>query len=169
MQTPASALEEIYKKEVVKPDILFVEGLDMWCSDAVEMKKVVPILAALQAFAKHYHVSVIGTVGAPKAKPKERYESPRDRAFGSSAWARRCDTVLDITVDEKTQERVVNLLLRNAPPQQYRMAFENGILVLRKPAIVTGPDLTPKELAAKLGVTERTAQRYKKTGKVPNA
>ena len=163
---PALVLEQIYKKAAVKPEILFVEGLDMWCPDAVDMKKVVPLLANLQEFAKYYHISLIATVGAPKTKPKEQYASPRDRAFGSAAWARRCDTVLDITVDEESQKRKVWLLLRNAKPQKYTMRFEDGLLVLQQPTIITGEDKSPKQIAQERGISERQAQRIKKSGRL---
>jgi hypothetical protein len=163
---PADVLDEIYRKAAIKPEILFIEGLDMWFPDAVKMNVVVPILSRIQELARDYHIAVIGTVGAPKQKPKERYASPRDRAFGSSAWARRVDTVLDITVDEETQEREVWMLLRNAPPQKYEMRFEDGLLVLKEPSITVGPapEETTAQAAARLGVSVKTVQRKKKAG-----
>ncbi len=84
------------------PKVVLVEGLDMWVTDAKDMKHVSVLATELRALAEQMHISIIATVGMPKMKPKEVYQSPRDRAFGSSAWARKADTVVDITVDETT-------------------------------------------------------------------
>jgi hypothetical protein len=82
----------------------------------------------------------------PKMKPKERYTAPRDRAFGSSAWARKADTVVDITVDEEEhprygQIRRVQVLSRTAGVQKIDMGFDKTTrrLVVVEPAIAVGP------------------------------
>jgi hypothetical protein len=165
---PGAVLQEIYERspEKYKPEIFFVEGLDMWAPDAVDMKRVVPILSHLSKFATHNHVSVIGTVGSPKAKPKERYQAPRDRAFGSAAWARRTDTILDITVDEETQIRTIALLLRNAKPQHFKMVFEDGRLVTVGANILKRiEEPTVKDVHEKYGVPKSTLHNWKAQGK----
>jgi AAA domain len=119
------------------PKVLLVEGLDMWVTDAKDMKHVSVLATELRALAERKHISIIATVGMPKMKPKEVYQAPRDRAFGSSAWARKADTVIDITVDEATGNRQVLLLSRTGPPQKLTLGFEGGLLV---PAGITvGP------------------------------
>ena len=135
--TPDKALAKIYDaQEGCKPRVLFVEGLDLWVEDAKDMRHVTTVASNVRLLAEEYHISVIATVGMPKMKPKERYTAPRDRAFGSSAWARRADTVVDITVDEETQCRDVQILSRTGPVQRVTLAFENGLLVPREPKIV---------------------------------
>jgi hypothetical protein len=111
------------------PKVILVEGLDMWVQDAKDMKHVAVMATELRALAEQWHISIIETVGMPKMKPKEVYQAPRDRAFGSSAWARKADTVVDITVDEATGNRQVLLLSRTGPPQKLTLGFEGGLLV----------------------------------------
>jgi hypothetical protein len=60
-------------------------------------------------------------------------------AFGSSAWARKADTIVDIKVDPETEVRDVQLLTRTGKPQRLGLVFEDGVLVPREPAITVGP------------------------------
>ncbi len=132
-KAPHEALSEILmverEKTVFWPKVLLVEGLDMWVQDAKDMKHVAVMATELRALAEKWHLSIIGTVGMPKMKPKEVYQAPRDRAFGSSAWARKADTVVDITVDELSGNRQVLMLSRTGPPQKLTLGFEGGLLV----------------------------------------
>jgi hypothetical protein len=164
---PGAVLQQLYERapENYKPEIFFAEGLDMWAPDAVDMKSVVPVLGHLSEFAKHNHVAVIGTVGSPKSKPKERYQAPRDRAFGSAAWARRTDTILDISVNEETQERTVSLLLRNAKPQSFKMTFRNGLLEMVTPAIaLRSSERTAADIAKQYGCAVSTVHYWRSKG-----
>ena len=74
------------------------------------MKHVATLATEVREFAEKTHTAVIGTVGMPKMKPREKYQAARDRAIGSSAWSRKADTIVDIVVDEDTQERDVQIL-----------------------------------------------------------
>jgi hypothetical protein len=143
---PAAALREILAKRKRRPDVLFVEGLDMWVKDAKDMKWVANAATSVRSVGEAYHCAIIATVGMPKMKPKERYTAPRDRAFGSSAWARKADTVVDITVDEEEhprygQIRRVQVLSRTAGVQKIDMGFDKTTrrLVVVEPAIAVGP------------------------------
>jgi hypothetical protein len=136
---PAPVIEKLYQ-ENGRPQIIFIEGLDMWVKDQSSMDAVSGAISAMREVAAHYGFSLIGTVGTPKTKPKERYESFRDRAFGSSAWSRMVDTVLDIVVDPKTQERKVCLGHRNAKEEVFEMGFDKGRLVRTEPSVVVGPE-----------------------------
>jgi hypothetical protein len=138
---PAPALEKVYL-EHNRPQILLVEGLDMWVKDQSSMDAVSAAVSQIREVAEHYHISIIGILGTPKTKPKERYASPRDRAFGSAAWSRMADTVLDIVEDPKTGEREVSLLLRNARAEVFKMEFQGGVLARVDPNIVIGPEET---------------------------
>lgn len=122
------------------PEVILIEGLDMWVTDAKDMKHVGTSSTELRELAEYYRVSIIGTVGMPKMKPKEVYQAPRDRAFGSSAWARKADTIVDITVDEETGSRQVLLLSRTDQPQKLTLGFEGGLLVAQEaPVGYVGP------------------------------
>ena len=74
-------------------EVWFIEGLDMWIPDMNKMEKVAPVIDSLQRIATRYNVAIVATVGAPKQKGKDRYFG-RDALFGSSALARKVETVV---------------------------------------------------------------------------
>jgi hypothetical protein len=74
-------------------EVWFIEGLDMWIPDMNKMEKVAPVIDSLQRIATRHNVAIIATVGAPKQKGKDRYFG-RDALFGSSALARKVETVV---------------------------------------------------------------------------
>jgi hypothetical protein len=170
---PAPVIEQLYL-ENGKPDILFIEGLDMWVKDQSSMDAVSGAVSAMREVAAHYGFSLIGTVGTPKTKPKERYADFRDRAFGSSAWSRMVDTVLDLVNDPKTQERTVCLGHRNAQPDTFTMVFEGGRLVRQDVSVVVGaedgvrfwfdanPECTVEEVMDKFAVKKAKAYELRK-------
>jgi hypothetical protein len=117
-------------------DVVFAEGLDMWLTDDAKSMKVVATQARnLRSIAEQFDVSIIGTIGAPKMKPKEVYLSARDRGFGSSAWSRVADTVVDITKDPETKVRTVSILSRTDEDQVVEMAMRGGLLEVKESAI----------------------------------
>jgi hypothetical protein len=99
------------------------------------MKHVGTLATAIRDVAEHYHIAIIGTVGMPKMKPREQYAAPRDRAFGSSAWARQADTILDMIADQDTGVVTCRLLPRTGRQQVAKFEFENGLLVPRDSSI----------------------------------
>lgn len=164
------ALEQIWDAQKIKPDVMLVEGIDLWANcDVKEMTHVRSLATNVRTFAKEQEVSVIATLGMPKMKPRERYTVPRDRAFGSSAWARVADTVVDITLDEETQVRHLQVLSRTGPVQKVEFAFENGVLVERKPKIVVGEavegHLSARDLAKQLGIGKTKAAELLKAAR----
>jgi Bifunctional DNA primase/polymerase, N-terminal len=170
---PAQTIEEIYQSRDVKPEAMLVEGLDMWSEDAKDMKHVSTLATAVRSVGEHFHISIIGTVGQPKMKPKEQYTAPRDRAFGSSAWARKADTIMDITMDQETQIRHVQLLLRTGKAQHMEFEFRpgSGLLHPRQerlvPKIVVGEEkeLTVRALAGALHIGKnRAAELLRQVG-----
>ena len=95
----------------------------------------------LMTFASDYHVSLIGTVGAPKSKPCEEY-SMRDGAFGSTFWARKCDLMVKVSQDFKTNLREVIVMYRNSMHEKFTFQFEAGRLV----EAVVNDDETPQSV-----------------------
>src|SRR5206468_9236824 len=87
--------------EANQPEVLFVEGLDMCLAEPNNPAQVGSFMDALMSLADEYHVSIIGTVGAPKLKKNEQY-SARDGMFGSSFWARKADTMVRVAEDHET-------------------------------------------------------------------
>ncbi len=170
---PAQTIAEIYQERDVKPEAMLVEGLDMWSEDAKDMKHVSTLATAVRSVGEHSHISIIGTVGQPKMKPKEQYTAPRDRAFGSSAWARKADTIMDITMDQETQVRYVQLLLRTGKSQLMEFEFRPGSGLLHQrqerlvPKIVVGEEkeLTVRALAGALHIGKnRAAELLRQVG-----
>jgi hypothetical protein len=138
---------------------LFIEGLDLATEDAGKMEAVSRTLKSLLHVAQHFHVAIIGSVGCPKMKPKDRYASLRDTVFGSAAWARKVETIMTLQkseghdTDEKT---VLTVLQRNAKHETYTLKFEGGRLVEAPPEI---PDAVEGDGGE--GVMEHWAQTRK--------
>lgn len=133
---PAEVLEAAIDREP-GVEAWFIEGLDMWFSDAAKMNVVAPIMDDLQRVATRRNVAVIATVGAPKEKTAEgqdiaRYRG-RDALFGSSALARKCETVVLISKtdeDDADAPRQYSVLPRNGKSERFWMSFVSGTLLL---------------------------------------
>ncbi|MGB6802110.1 MAG: hypothetical protein WBE31_07565 [Candidatus Sulfotelmatobacter sp.] len=76
-------------------------------------------------------------MGAPKQKPKDRYFG-RDALFGSSAFARKVETVVTITLtdaDDGDSTRRYTVFPRNGRVEDLYMGWSaNGLVVVDKPA-----------------------------------
>jgi hypothetical protein len=91
--------------------VFFIEGLDLWIPNMKAMQDVAPIIDDLQRVAYRANVCIIASVGAPKQKGKDRYFG-RDSLFGSSALARKVETVCLMALhDEKDQNSVRHCLV----------------------------------------------------------
>jgi hypothetical protein len=141
-KSPAEVVHRYMKDRKPVPEVVLIEGLDMWARQAGNMEVATDIMRNLRDVAQHYNVAIIGTVGCPKQKPKEKYALARDKVFGSQAWGRRADTIIvfaEYTDDDKKGHRAgdrdVHVLLRNAPEQRVTMRFDKGLLVEVKPPI----------------------------------
>jgi hypothetical protein len=118
-------------------ELWFIEGLDMWFPDVLQMKVVAPILDDIQRLATRSNIAVIATVGAPKEKTAEgrdteRYHG-RDALFGSAALARKAETVVLISktdADDENSPRQYSVLPRNGRAERFWMSFADGQLCL---------------------------------------
>jgi len=118
------------------PAVVFVEGCDMLVENASKMEVVVPFLEGLQRVAAHYHISLICSVGSPKMRIGEGYVSKRDGIFGTVAWSRKTETIINLQYpegDDMDIRRTLSVLLRNGPAERYDMKLENGRLVEAPP------------------------------------
>jgi hypothetical protein len=109
------------------PQVLFIEGGEMLVTNPCDGKYVVPFMRGLQQIAKHYHVAIILSVGAPKTKIGEGYVAKRDSVFGSEKWSRMAETVVAmyyVDGDDTGKGRTVFVLLRNGPPEKFDLMFE---------------------------------------------
>jgi len=136
-------LDRIEEHDV--PEVVFVEGADGLITDPNKTQIVAPFLRALGSIAEHYHISIVLSVGAGKARPKDQYLNKRDRIFGSQAWSRwTSDVVLMAREDEGTSEqRHMDFFHRNAKDEEFCLRFnEHGRLEIREaePPVRPEPD-----------------------------
>ena len=121
-----------------RPEIIYLEGLDMLLDDTNKKSTVSPFMRQLQEVAAHFHIALLGSLGAPKTKRGEDYAAKRDHLSGSEAWGRNCETVaiLEFTEDDDgtAPGRSLTVLPRNAAAEKFTLQFEGGKLVQCAPA-----------------------------------
>ncbi|MDR3742161.1 MAG: hypothetical protein P4L40_24345 [Terracidiphilus sp.] len=112
-------------------EVWFIEGLDLWIPEMNKMDVVAPIMDSLQRVATLHNVALIASVGAPKQKGPDKYAG-RDGLFGSSALARKAETVVLLRLtDEKdpNSTREVWVMPRNAKSEVMYFTWRDGRLV----------------------------------------
>lgn len=115
------------------PAVVFVEGLDMLVEDSSSPACIISFMTGLSKIAEHYHVALIGSVGAPKVRVGEGYMAKRDTVFGSAYWSRLAETIIAVQYlkgDDTDKHRVMFVLPRNAPPEKFNLVMQGGILVI---------------------------------------
>jgi hypothetical protein len=178
--SPAEALELLI---VDSPgvQVWLAEGLDLWSPNMVKMEILAPVIDALQRVATKYNVCVLATVGAPKMKGDDRYFG-RDALYGSSALARKVETVILISLtnrEDAESVRQYDVMPRNGKTEKMYMKWEHsqGLVITEKPpdeptergaffdqtkavhAVFTEPGQAIRWQPA-LGFSEKTLQRW---------
>jgi len=118
------------------PQLVFIEGMDMLVSDPNKMEIVSPFMREMQEIATHFHCAIVGSVGAPKSKPKDGYTAKRDTIFGSSVWSRMAETVVTVQFpqgDDTADQRSIAVLPRNAKAEKFETEFQHGRLSVVAP------------------------------------
>jgi hypothetical protein len=118
----AQEIADVLDRHSPTPAVIFFEGLDLAMEDASKMGSVSGTIRSIQKVVQHYHVAFLGSVGAPKMKPKEKYENMRDRFFGSSAWGRKAETMIYLN-EESDGTRTMMILPRHRANEKFRMRF----------------------------------------------
>jgi hypothetical protein len=135
LRPPAEILEPLIERNP-GVEAWFIEGLDLWIPKQNEMAVVAPILDGLQRLATRRNVAIVASMGAPKQKPKDKYFG-RDALFGSSAFARKVETVVTITLtdaDDGDSTRRYTVFPRNGRVEDLYMGWSvNGLVVVDKP------------------------------------
>jgi hypothetical protein len=126
---PAKAIEQIFLSREERPRVVFVEGVDLWLEDACDSKDISNQIHQVRSVAEHYDLSLIVSLGAPKAKAKEGYVAARDRIIGSSTWGRVLSTLIEVKLQEDTDRRLVSILPRADKNQTVQMEMVDGRLV----------------------------------------
>ena len=119
------------------PELVFIEGMDMLVSDPNAMEVVMPFMHEMQQIASRFHIALVGSVGAPKSKPKDTYTAKRDTIFGSAVWSRMSETIVTIQYpegDDTADQRTISVLPRNAKAERFDTEFQHGKLVVVPPA-----------------------------------
>ncbi len=145
--TPAEAVESLIL-ENPGVQVWFIEGLDLWSPNMMKMEILAPVIDALQRVATKHNVCVLGTVGAPKMKGDDRYFG-RDSLYGSSALARKVETVILIALtnrEDAESVRQYEVMPRNGKPEKMYMKWEHtqGLVLTEKP-----PDPEPVQKVSK--------------------
>jgi hypothetical protein len=130
------------------PAGVFIEGADMLVKDASKPEFVTPFMDAIRKIAEHYHIAIVGSVGAPKQKVGEGYTAQRDKVIGTQVWGRKCETVVTLDYlegDDTNKRRILSVLPRNGATEKYKMVFDNGRLVVDHEAgkvVETSPEIS---------------------------
>ena len=143
----AAALQAILQKienATPFPAVVFVEGCDTLVENASKMEVVAPFVEGLQKIASHYHIALIGSVGAPKERVGEGYVATRDNIIGSVVWSRKSETIACLKYvkgDDTDRRRKLVVLPRNAAAEKFPLILEDGRLVVDHSG---GEDSKPK-------------------------
>ncbi len=135
--SPADALESLILDDP-GVQVWLIEGLDLWSPNMMKMEVLAPVIDALQRVATKYNVCVIGTVGSPKMKGDDRYFG-RDALYGSSALARKVETVILISLtnrEDGDSVRQYDVMPRNGKTEKMYMKWDRsqGLVLTEKPA-----------------------------------
>jgi hypothetical protein len=129
----AEAIKQYMESQPEMPEVLFIEGADMLISKPADMQPVTQFLRVLGAFAEHYFISIILSVGSGKVKGGEKgYQVQRESIYGTVAWGRKLSGVICLNYenDETNKDRKLTYSNRNARAEQFDMTFNtNGLLV----------------------------------------
>ncbi len=135
-------VDVLLKQLVARPQfadvkVFFIEGLDLQMETDARRTPVSKYLDNLQRVAEACGLHLIATVGAPKMKPKERYQSPRERIKGDSAWGRKAETIVYIEPPENESDddnyRSLWIIPRNGPQEKHELMWKDGLLVEAPP------------------------------------
>ena len=124
---------DLFEAQTPRPEIVFIEGLDLLVTNGNDPHVVSLVLDGLQKFAKHYHIAVIGSVGSPKSKEGHGYSISRENILGSGVWSRCIHTVVTMQFpngDDSTGRRLVVVESRRAKKEKVTMEFQEGQLVV---------------------------------------
>ena len=107
-------------------DGVIIEGLDFWQRKINDFEAVYDCVSKLAEVARAFNVAIIGTVGSPKMKSREKYTLTRDNVLGSSAWPRVCSTVIFVQRMEGCEVRQCTILTRTGRDEEIFLSFEDG-------------------------------------------
>ena len=146
-----------------RPELVFIEGMDMLVSDPNSLDVVMPFMHEMQVIAERFHVALVGSLGAPKTKPKEGYAAKRDTIFGSAVWSRMAETIITLQYpdgDDTANRRAVSVLPRNAKAESFEMEFQHGKLEIATPVVEPEPQHYPTQKERDAEAVATLAERF---------
>jgi hypothetical protein len=126
-------IESYAAKHGALPAIVLLEGVDIMLTKVNDILCVSKFMNLLVQVAAHYHIAIIGTLGAPKIKVGQGYTCLRDNVLGSGGWSRECETMIVIQFPQGTPaqtkgRRVMTVMPRNAKEESFTLGFNHGQL-----------------------------------------
>lgn len=119
------------------PEVVFVEGIDMLISKGIDLKEVSKFAHHLYEIAEHFHLALIGSTGAPKAREGQGYAGARDNVFGSTGWGRIAEAVALMQFpkdDDTSEQRKLKVVLRNGKAEKFTLGLVDGIFEVQPDA-----------------------------------
>ena len=78
-------------------------------------------------------MTIIGTMEAPKMKPKDFYKNPRQRISGHARWGHMAETVMLAEPNFKDEsKRIIGIYTRNDIAEEFDAKFDGGRLVITR-------------------------------------
>jgi hypothetical protein len=126
--------------KAAKGGLIFWEGFDMVVRNPNDPYEVRGWLSHISAYCEEGDITVIGSVGIAKLKPREAYENPRQLVAGSTIWERATSSNLMLVPyqpgDLTHPGRKLYVSLKNSPSFQCFGRFNyDGRLVFDPGAI----------------------------------
>jgi len=142
----AQWLEITIRTEKVRPAIVFIEGLDLALAKHKDMDEVSTVMRQLGGIAEHHHIAIIGSVGCPKLKKNEDYDSLRSKVIGSTAWGRKAETIILLSREKDTDKTTtMYVLYRHRAVEVISLQFEDGHFVVAPPEATASGSKTDNE------------------------
>jgi hypothetical protein len=146
------------------PGVIMVDGLDFCAEDANKMRSVFEVLDGLAEIIEHYHIALVGTVGAPKRKREQGTDISRgyvarvDELYGSSAWGRASETTIHVTQDDEEVRRFW-VMHRGSKDEVFYMKFnhQGRLESCPKPEVGEAPNHETEWMTAQTGYWDRAA------------
>jgi AAA domain len=139
LEAAAATVDKLIATLLTKPEfaetkVIFIEGLDMLVPEGKtsDLTAVAKFLDRLQRLAQDLQLTIIGSVGSPKMKPKDKYQSPRDLIFGSVGWGRKAETIIYLEQqhpENPNGQRQCWILPRNGKDERFTLRWEKGRLI----------------------------------------
>lgn len=126
----ADAIKQLVESLPEMPGIVFIEGGDMLVEKPNAMESVAPFMSKLNELAAYYHLAIVVSLGSGKHKEGEGYKNARDRAYGSVAWTRMSDMMLQLSQDgdDDSDDRVLIVKHRAERGEKFELRFVDGHL-----------------------------------------